>query len=368
MPDGYGAQLATASGLTMSLGRPANALGSVFAAALGASEAFKSCAGVVPERCTLHPHLAFCPVTLTADTSLAPALQAHMPVDIALVGVGAIGTATALILSELALSGRVVVCDAERFALESRGTYTLGGEREATVCPLKVDLAGGLLANAGYDVTKVAGTSAELIRRVDAGELRCPEVVFTGVDSVAARRETQGLWPDHLIDAATGNTAVGLCHATPDGPCLRCFFPERHDGPSLLDRVAHETTLPTGRLRRGQEPLTSADLAPLAPEKQEMLAGHVGKPVCGLADALGLTTANADGYRPSVPFVSQMAACLAVGRLLAVHLGQSSASNWLQFDALHGPHGNGDWRNPDASCFCQTRSAIVERLRTERRA
>jgi hypothetical protein len=252
--------------------------------------------------------------------------------------------------------------------MENRGTYTLGGERDATTCPLKVDLAGDLLADAGHRVGKVADTAAELIRRVDAGELRCPEVVLTGVDSVAARREAQGLWPDHLIDAATGNTAVGLCHATPDGPCLRCFFPERHDGPSLLDRVAHETTLPTMRLRRGQEPLTSADLVPLAPEKQDMLAGHLGKPVCGLADALGLSIANADGYRPSVPFVSQMAACLAVGRLLAVHLGQGSASNWLQFDALQGPHGYGNRRSPDTNCFCQTRATIVERLRAERRA
>jgi hypothetical protein len=367
VPDGYGAQLAADAGFDMSLGRPANALGSVFAAALGAAEAFKHVAGVVPGRCTAHRHIVFCPVTLTADTRLAPELPGGLLIDVALVGAGAIGTATALILSELSLVGRVIVCDPERFGPENRGTYTLGGEHEAATRPRKVDLTGDLLAKAGYDVSKVEGMSSEVIRRVDAGELPWPEVVLTGVDSIEARREAQGLWSDHVIDAATGDTAVGLCHATPEGPCLRCFFPERHDGPSALDCLASATGLPVERLRRGQDVLTDADVASLTHEQRALLAAHRGEPVCGLASALGLTTAADDGYRPSVPFVSQMAACLAVGRLLALRLGGQPDINWLQFDTLHGPHGDGERRNPTASCFCQTRSAIVGQLRTRRR-
>jgi hypothetical protein len=366
VPDGYGAQLANDPDALMTIALAGNGLGGVFAAALAAAEAFKGLAGVLPARRTNHPHLSFCPVSLTADTTQAPELPPHLPLDIALVGTGAVGTAEALILSELALGGRIIVCDPERFEPENRSTYSVGGEAEAKARPRKLDLVGDLLAAAGYDVHRVAAESTDLIRSVDSGELAAPSVVLSGLDSIAARRETQGLWPDHLIDAATGDTAVGLSHAVPEGPCLRCFFPDRRSGESAIERVAQATGLPLDRLRHGQEPLTDADVAALTRDQQELLRDQRGKPVCGLAQALGLTDAPGFGYMPSVSFVSQIAACLGVGRLLAVQLGHAPQANWLQFDALHGPHADGDRRLPDPECFCQTRPGVVAQLRALR--
>ena len=96
VPDGHGAQLANDPDALMTIARAGNGLGGVFAAALAAAEAFKGLAGVLPARRTNHPHLSFCPVSLTADTTQAPELPPHLPLDIALVGTGAVGTAEAL--------------------------------------------------------------------------------------------------------------------------------------------------------------------------------------------------------------------------------------------------------------------------------
>jgi hypothetical protein len=366
--DGYGAQLANDPAAVLRAARSANALGSVFAAALAAAEAFKHTAGVLPDRRTDHPHLSFCPVTLTADTALAPDPPDSIDIDVALVGNGAIGTAAALILKEFRFGGRIIVCDPERYGPENRGTYSLGGEGHGKEQPPKVDLVGEALERAGYDVEKVKGKSIELTERIEDGKLVAPRVVLTGLDSIEARRETQGLWPDHLIDAQTGDTAFGFAHAVPAGPCLRCFFPERHDGPSPLLLLAQQTGLPVERLKRGTEEVTEADLADLTEDQRALLRTHLGKPICGLANALGLTSADADGYMPSVPFVSQMAACLAIGRLLALLSGLDTSENFLQFDGLHGPHTETEVRMPDPDCICQTHPAVVRQLRELRRA
>jgi hypothetical protein len=368
VPDGYGAQLANDPAAVLRVARPANALGSVFAAPLAAAEAFKHTAGVLPERRTDHAHLTFCPVTLTDDTTLAPELPDALGIDLSLVGNGAIGTAEALIFKEFRFGGRIIVCDPERYGPENRGTYSLGGEREGNECPPKVDLVGDTLKAVGYAVAKVEGKSTELTERIEDGMLAAPRIVLTGLDSVQARRETQGLWPDHLIDAQTGNTAVGLAYATPEGPCLRCFFPEQHDGPSPLLLLSQRTGLPIERLKRGADALTDDDLVDLTDDERTNLRAHLGKPVCGLANAFGLTSADPDGYMPSVPFVSQMAACLAIGRLLAVLTGLDTGANFFQFDALHGPHTETEVRQPDPSCICQTRPAVVAKLRELRRA
>jgi hypothetical protein len=368
VPDGYGAQLANDPTVVLRTARTAKALGSVFAAALAAAEAFKHTAGVLPDRRRDHPHLKFCPVTLTADTRLAPELPNTLDIDLALVGNGAIGTAEALILKEFRFGGRIIVCDPERYEPENRGTYSLGGEREGKERPPKVDLVGDTLSRAGYDVEKVEGRSTELTERIEESKLGAPRVVLTGLDAVEARRETQALWPDHLIDAQTGDTALGFAHAVPFGPCLRCFFPERHVGPSPLLLISQQTGLPIERLKRGTEALTEEDLAGLTAEQRTLLHAQLGKPVCGLANALGLTSADADGYMPSVPFVSQMAACLAIGRLLALLMGLDTSENFLQFDALHGPHTDVEVRTSDPACICQTHPAVVRKLRELRRA
>ena len=110
--------------------RAANPLGAVYAAALGAAEAFKWTAQVLPARRVVHRYLRFCPVTLSSDLTAAPDLASPLVRDLTQIGVGAIGTGTILALQALRAEGRLIAVDCQRFGPENRGTYSLGGAAE----------------------------------------------------------------------------------------------------------------------------------------------------------------------------------------------------------------------------------------------
>lgn len=366
VPDGYGAHLVGDPRRPVTPSRRANALGAVYAAALGAAESFKLAADVVPRRRRLHGHLRFCPVTLTSNLGLARALP-RLDLTLALVGLGAIGTAAALILGELEAEGTVLLVDLERYAPENRGTYSLGGEAEARERPWKVDVAAAALTR--YSTVRFPASVERLTRAVDAGEVFWPRRVLSGLDSIEARHATQRLWPDHLIDAGTGDTMVGFQEVTGSRPCLMCFFPPRHTGRSSISRLAEATELSPARLSQGDELLAHEDIRDLSEEKRRLLEPHVGKPICGLAQALGLTAVAADGYQPAIPFAAQQAACLTVGRALARELGLTPAENLVQHDSLVGPlAATREMREPVPTCYCQERSSVIEAVRRHRRA
>jgi hypothetical protein len=67
VPKGYGAHIVGLSTAVIRPARPGNAIGAIYTAALGAAEAFKRTARVLPGRRVLHRHPRFCPVTLTSD-------------------------------------------------------------------------------------------------------------------------------------------------------------------------------------------------------------------------------------------------------------------------------------------------------------
>ncbi len=347
--------------------RPANALGAIFAATLGASEAFKFTAEILPNRRRLHRHLRFCPVTLSANLGTAAELPEELCFDLGLVGVGAVGTGTALILSELDAGGEMLLIDRERYAPENRGTYSLGGQGEASACPWKVDVAAAVLADR-YNVTRYRGDVENLAGAIDAGKAPWPRIVLSGLDSIEARHATQRLWPDRLIDEATGDTMLGLHDVRISGPCLMCFLPLDRGGPTSAERLAESTGLAVERTMRGDAPLTKEDLAGLDQAQRERLRPHLGKPVCGLARAIGLTTLKAEDYQPSVPFVSLQAACLGVGRLLADEIGLTALPNFAQYDALVGPQSAVlERRSATGNCHCQTRAKTIARVREARK-
>jgi len=366
VPEGYGAHIAGQSTAVIRPARPGNAIGAVYTAALGAAEAFKRTVGVVPGRRVLHRHLRFCPVTLTSDLSVAPDLPDGMNLDLALLGVGAAGTGIVLLLDAINATGRLLAADRERFGPENRGTYSLGGTAETLSAPWKTDIAKSALRQ--FDVISFNGPVEQLPAAVDSGDIPWFPTVLTALDSADARRDAQRLWPDRLIDAATGDTMLGIYdHEYGLGPCLICFFPPERSGPSAARKLADLTGLSAERAMRGDDPLTEEDLAGLTEEQQQLLRPHLGKPVCGLAQAIGLTRIDAAGFRPSIPFVSLQAACLSVARLIGSRLGIKSAANLVQYDGLYGPHtATADWMDPRPGCYCQTRAATIKLVRQKR--
>jgi hypothetical protein len=368
VPDGHGVHVVGQRTAAVRPARAASALGAIYAAALGAAEAFKFTAQVLPARRTLHRHLRFCPVSLTSNLSAAPMLDRPLELDMTLVGIGAIGTGVTLALGALGAGGRMVAVDYQRFAQENRGTYSLGGAAEMETKPPKVDLA--VAALPGFDVIRFPKKVEELAEAIDTGSVPWFPLVVAALDTAEARRATQRLWPDRLVDAATGDTMLGIHdHIHGVDPCMRCFFPEERGGQSAAERLAELTGLPGERLKRGDEPLTEDDLKGLDGEARARLVQFLGKPVCGLAQAFGLSALDGGGYQPAVPFVSLQAAALAVGRVIAARTGFSRLPNLVQYDGLFGPQSATlDEMAVTSDCYCQTRAATIANVRAERKA
>lgn len=365
MPEGCGAHVAGARSARINPSRPGNPLGAVFTAALGAAEAFKHCASVVPDRRVLHRHLRFCPVSLSSDLAAAPQLSSPVHLSLALVGVGAIGTGIALILGELGAQGHVLAVDPQHFEPENLGTYSLGGHQDVVSSVLKVDLARRALPE--VDVQVFAERVEKLPDAIDAGRVPWPRIILAALDSPESRRQTQRIWPDRLIDAATGETMLGLRdYAHQVGPCMYCVFPPGRDG-SGVEGVAEHLGLPAELLAQGEEILKAEHLETLDGRKREALLPYVGKPICGLAHAAGLTDLDAQGFMPSVPFVSLQAACLAVGRLIGSQAEMSHQPNLVQYDGLCDPRAATlEHMKPRTDCYCQSRGDVVSAVRARR--
>jgi hypothetical protein len=148
---------------------------------------------------------------------------------------------------------------------------------------------------------------------------------------------------------------------------MRCLFSERHDLPSGAERLAAELGIAPEVLADGERPLEASDLRGLSEDQQRLLRPQLGKPVCGLVRALGLTTVDAAGFMPSAPFISLQAACLSVGRLLAAELNVPRNGNFVQYDGLIGPQNASVLhmqRSPE--CYCSTRAHTIAAIRAQR--
>ena len=319
-----------------------------------------------PDAPATHNRPVFCPVSLSANLTLAPDMPADFAPDLGLIGLGAVGSAQARVLGELAVApARALLVDPQIYELENLGTYSLGGYLDVELRKPKVDLAAGALSR--WTLVPLAGTAEEALGQIDAGSLRWPTTVLSGLDSIPARYAAQAIWPSHLIDAATGDTAVGLHDVRSNGPCLRCMLPPGRLSESAAAKLARELGLPIELVIHGSRRLDETDLEQLTPGSRKRLRPHVGRPICGLADAIGLTGDGAETYRPSVPFVSQQAACLGVGRLIASALGLQGLPNFVQYDALIGPQSmTRQHRGVRPGCYCQQRAVTIRAVRATR--
>jgi hypothetical protein len=366
VPEGYGAHVAGSSGAVIRIRRPGNEIGAVYAASLGVAEVFKHTAQVSPNRRVLHRHLRFCPMALSSDLLAAPDLPTRRAFDLTLVGIGAIGTGIALLLNALGAEGRTVLIDRQRFDLENLGTYSIGGVADVVKGPWKVDLAKRYLRR--FDVVPIRAAVSDAIQSVDAGKIPWTPAVLSALDSPEARRDAQRLWPDRLVDAQTGDTMLGFCdYRHGIDPCMFCIFPPGQ-GPSGAELVAERLGLSVQELADPDAVLTEVDLHGKTTEQQNLLRPHVGKPMCGLAQATGLSGLDADGFMPSVPFISLQAACLSVARLVAsTNDSAEMRPNFVQYDGLFGPQAATiETMKRRPGCVCSGRASSIDVVRSSR--
>jgi hypothetical protein len=365
IPDGHGARLHR-EGTPAQLRAP-SILGVLLASAFAAGEAFKDAAQISEDRAVRQSRLAFCPVTLSAELNAAPATPTDWHPTLTLAGIGAIGTAHVLLLAGLARSGAVVLIDRQTYALENLGTYTLGDHGDVTAATPKVHLAQRTLA--GWRCHPHEGDIDVAIRAIDAHELPWTPIALAGLDSPDARRDAQRLQPDRLLDAGTGDTAVGLRDARAEGPCLACMLAKR--AAPAPTKALTDLGIPLALAQAPGDAVVDEQLiAAAASEKaRAILTAQRGTPICGLARAAELTGLDSQDYMPSVPFVSQQAACLTVGRLLAMHAGlDDGLPNFFQYETLNGPENAiRQSRRADPACNCQQRAETIAAVRRERR-
>jgi hypothetical protein len=366
IPDGHGARLHRDG--TPSQGRPPSVLGVMLASAIAAGEAFKDAAQIDERRASRHGKLAFCPVALSEELERAPVIPPGWQPVLTLAGLGAIGTAHTLLLAGLAPRGTIVLIDRQTYAPENLGTYTLGDRADVTAETAKVALAARALP--GWHSHPYHGDIEGAIRGIDARELPWTPIALAGLDSPQARREAQRLQSDRLLDAATGDTAVGLRDTRPEGPCLSCMLarPKADPPTKALTDLGIPLELASAP---GEAVVDDRVIAAASSERaRAILIAQRGTPICGLVRAAGLTPLTSEDYMPSVPFVSQQAACLTVGRLLALQVGiADELPNFFSYDTLIGPdRAIRQSRHADPACNCQQRAPTIAALRRERRA
>jgi hypothetical protein len=348
--------------------RPPTSLGIVFAAAVANGEVFKDAAAITSEHCARHDELAFCPVTLSSDPNRAAIPGPEWEPIVILAGVGAIGTAHALILGGLSARGGAVLIDRQSYAPENLGTYSLGGGADVLAATAKTMLPQRTLN--GWRCHAHTGAIADAIAQIDRRELPWAPIALAGLDNHAARRDAQRFQADRLLDAATGDTTVGLRDTRPTGPCLSCMLPPAPTESPTDALVALGIPLQLARAP-GDAVVDDAMIAsaPTA-SARAVLSAQRGTQICGLLRTAGLSDIDANGFMPSVPFVSQQAACLSVGRLIAMATGSDGGlANFFQYDVMFGPErAISQHRVADPSCSCQLRSETIGQIRRERRS
>jgi molybdopterin/thiamine biosynthesis adenylyltransferase len=347
-------------------GRP-NPIGALAATSLGVAEIFKRVLPVHPDKAEL---LDGCVFSLWSyrvhHTDPGPVLQTELDVDLLVAGGGAIGNGIAHLLSRLPLRGRAAVVDNQTYGEENWGTC-LRLTREAATRPKAPFIAD--LLRPRLKATPVQGRIEEVGARTD---WRMPRVVLSGFDNVDARYAVQDLWPDLIIDGAIGPKLECQVSAHPWGTpvaCLRCIF-EQPPGEraEIVQRRISGLTLET--LSDQSRALTDSDVAAAVPEKQNWLRTQLGKPICSiLTVAHELAGAGLlPGFRPSVPFVATMSACLMATELVRyLTTKRVGVEPRFFFSLLWGP-GRGDFYPEDrrADCVCVIRAKNIERIRASR--
>jgi hypothetical protein len=154
-------------------------------------------------------------------------------------------------------------------------------------------------------------------------------------------KEADGV-ADLLIDSSTGDTAAGIRVCPDRDACLMCLVQESPRKTSAMTELIELTGLSREELNVGSRLISDEDVERAKPEIRERIRAAVGTPVCGLGRAIGLAEGGQHDYRPSIPFVSQQAACLGVGRLIAKLHGLADTAeldaNLVQYDTLIGPN------------------------------
>jgi len=354
-----------------------NPLAALMAASFGITEVFKRVFGIPSDIAALLDATQFSLFELTTSpTSLGPPLPAMMSLpDTVMVGAGAIGNGIALVLSQLAVHGRLHIIDKQDYRRENFGTCTLLDDEswldtsKAQRLAAWLDRADGLRCT-GEEAFVADARSGSFVREMSV------ELVLNGLDDVRARHDAQMLWPSVLVDG--GINSVGAAVRThrldrPHGACMRCSF--RLPPVSERELQSKVTGLSTTSLESDLgRPLNEQDVADAKEPMREWLQEQValGKSVCSTiseAQSRSLGIEFDEGFNPSAPFVATASAALVVAQALkALFYPDAEYTQRFQMESIFiGPEASlGVLTRADPGCECVTHRAVIDRVASRR--
>jgi molybdopterin/thiamine biosynthesis adenylyltransferase len=338
---------------------------------MGAAEIFKVLVQMRPQRGAPISPTTFSLLSYkTGDNDPGLSVPAILAGNITLVGAGAIGNAIAFLLRTLPIQGRLDIVDYQDFGQENLGTCMCIGPGDIGQ-PKSTVLAS--LFGSRPNVHAYKERVSDYIHRVEVSR-EYPMVVLSALDAIEPRHELQGLWPDLVIDGAIGPfECQASCHPWgKDIACLRCLFRQVSRSSELLAQSA--TGLRRERLAKPDSVITAEDVANAPSEKKEWLMNQLGRPVCSVwQEGLARELSSVDlsrAFRPSVPFVASMSACMVVTELIRYLAGwEPVLGPRFQFDMFAGPKlGQMLPQGRRRDCTCVTRSHNIEFVRNGRQS
>jgi ThiF family len=344
-----------------------NPVGALAAVSLGAAEVFKRLIKLIPERGELFDALAFSLYSYDAKDEPGPPLPDSIPIDILLVGVGAIGNGVLFLLEALPISGRAVFVDNQSFGEENLGTCILIGPKD--IGSSKAQFAESLLSKK----LSCLGFPQDIVEfnAVTVKKLPYPKIILSGLDQIEPRHAVQSLWPNLVIDGAIG---IFACEATlhPWGEDLSCLYCDFERPPERSEKLESKLTgLREERLGDMTSLVTDKDVRAAPIEKRARLKTQIGKEICSVVSEATVEKlsqeAQQKGFEPSVPFVACLSSCMMITELIRETLRWPKVlETGFQFDVLMGPeHGIRKAHSRKPNCICVQRKRIIDSLRTK---
>jgi len=251
----------------------------------------------------------------------------------------------------------------------------LAVERDLHDVAPKAQLAARRAKDGPLAVEPVQRSIAEVVAAIEAGERPWPSVVLSAFDNRLARWALQGLWPDLVLEGATGDTMAQVFrHAHGETTaCLRCLHPDDGGDRNYIRSMAQATGLDkariVGALAGSGETVTPDDADAADPAIRAMVTAHVGRDRCGLlSNVERLLGAQPAPAQLSVAFTSYLAGTFLAGELIK-HAGglMSPLVGRYQIDPIANLNPDPPFRQlPSDACFCQVRPQVVNRIRDER--
>ncbi len=368
--DGWLARVSSGNSSLPAASALTNPMGALAAACLGVAEVFKRLIRLKEGRGSLLDGLTFSLHSYHCqDADPGPALPTELPLDLLLVGVGAIGNGVIHLLSQLPTIGQAWIVDPQSFQDENLGTCLLIGPQDLGVP--KAAFAEKILR----DRLRVKGFHQDLeaFQSRLGSELNYPRVVLTALDNIDARHAAQKLWPDLIIDGAIGDFPCQVSRHKwgEDSACLMCLF--RYPPGQAAETVASLATgLNRSRMQQADEAVTEDDVQAAPANRQEWLRERLGRQICSVVrEAVAQQISDDEqrkGFAPSVPFVACMSACMIVAELVKYAAGFSTAlKTRYQLDMLSGPLlGSMIPQEKRRDCQCMARCRNIDTWRRQR--